>query len=241
MFEKTVAFFGQKGVGKNYLAEQLVKILPEIKFEVTAFADPIKELVESVFGLEPDLLWGESSKREKEIWLPNWDRAIGLTSSIHPHQCSTHQSWLELQVLKKTVLEMNRECAEERRFAGFFFKYWRAKRPFTARYALRRISEAFKAEFGQDYWVRALETKPFTGQIRIITDGRFPIEAQSVANGGGLLIRVSKMEENSQDQHPTEMELYKIPDMLWTHWIINDPPECQPDLSELIASVKALV
>ena len=71
---KKLALCGKKGSGKSTLAYELAIEYEKrgVKMETMAFADPIKELAQMVFGFESPLLWSGSYLRE--IFPIEWER-----------------------------------------------------------------------------------------------------------------------------------------------------------------------
>lgn len=61
-----IGIVGNKNVGKDTLADYLVKKMGFIKY---AFADPLKEGLKELFGLTDEQLYGD----EKEIYDPIWE------------------------------------------------------------------------------------------------------------------------------------------------------------------------
>lgn len=80
----------------------------------------------------------------------------------------------------------------------------------------RRFLQLFGTEVGRnidpDIWIKALmrrykdESSDLAKPKWIITDVRFPNEADTIKREGGLLIRVNR-ETNSNDSHPSEIAL----------------------------------
>lgn len=67
----------------------------------------------------------------------------------------------------------------------------------------------------------------------IITDVRFPNEAQAVKNRGGIMIRVNRPDKGNTDNHPSEISLDNYQD--WDHVIENNGT-----IEDLIEKVKQL-
>lgn len=223
MKKLVVAFFGPRGVGKNYLSEILTRSVSlETSVKLTAFADPIKVLVQKIFGFSPYYLWGPSSSRD--VFPIDWERNIreaweGALDVIRwSDKLLTKE---ERSLLLKVYDKMYDECVEVQPVPGPPYVLHKPKTPFTPRYALREISEAFKEEFGQDYWV-AKTLAPTDYGVTVISDGRFPLEAAAVKANKGILIRVFNPKGEILDDHPTEKCLLDIPDGSYDFKIAND-------------------
>lgn len=63
--------------------------------------------------------------------------------------------------------------------------------------------------FGDDYWINRLEADLVSrpAGICVITDVRFPNEAQFVKDRGGIVVRIQRGETLQPDTHPSEIAL----------------------------------
>lgn len=206
-----VAFFGKKGSGKNYMASELATRLPGIKFITTAFADPVKELVEWLFGVPKQDLWGSSKNRERilvggsdlelEIFLARANQTLLYTPVL------TDLSEILRQILK--------DLARDR------------PSNITARHLLRKVSEDIKAGMGEDFWIkkleqkRALETQKDPNSVLLVTDGRFPLEAKAIKDADGICVKIVNPKPQSDD-HVTENSVDLIDESLFSVVIKND-------------------
>lgn len=79
---KIVAFAGMIGSGKSTAAQALI----EKGFVSIAFADTVKDVVATIFGLDRKLLEGDTaeSREWREQELPFWDAAIGTSQTVTP-------------------------------------------------------------------------------------------------------------------------------------------------------------
>jgi hypothetical protein len=77
----------------------------------------------------------------------------------------------------------------------------------SARIFLQRLGVAVRQHVGEDAWVDALfrQTKP--GRRYVITDCRFPNEAQAVKARGGLVVRVHRPGVGAVNAHLSETAL----------------------------------
>ena len=86
--------------------------------------------------------------------------------------------------------------------------YWKL----TPRDVLQRMgTEAMRGEFGDDLWVRAVERVVLDGRDHVITDVRFPSEAEAIKRWGGKTIRLIRDKadgaKGGNPTHPSETAL----------------------------------
>lgn len=88
---------------------------------------------------------------------------------------------------------------------------------FTPRWALQAVgTEAFRGTIDKEVWVKSLERRYQSNKgSRVITDVRFPNEAQMVRRLGGYLVRCNRdvQYDPKCDDHPTEVSLDS-----WEDW-----------------------
>lgn len=73
-----IALAGKKGSGKDTAANLILQLYPGITFYVTAFADPIKDALNTIFG------WGNSA------WWPENKERVDPRWGISPRQAAQH-------------------------------------------------------------------------------------------------------------------------------------------------------
>ncbi len=81
------------------------------------------------------------------------------------------------------------------------------------RAALQRIGEAVRQATGEDVWVRALARKLRPGELYVIPDVRYRIEAMFVQRSGGLLVEVRRPGFGPAGDHRSEHDLDD-----WARW-----------------------
>lgn len=81
------------------------------------------------------------------------------------------------------------------------------ERTITVREYLQRYgTEAHRDIFGKDFWVRALDLGDHRDKIVVVTDVRFPNEAQAIHDNGGYVVRVVGP-YMGDDDHASELPL----------------------------------
>ena len=83
----------------------------------------------------------------------------------------------------------------------------RAKASSDVRTYLQGLGLACRDTFGDDCWVDALNRKREMGRKHVITDVRFPNEAEDIRQRGGLLVRVSRPGTGPVNGHVSETAL----------------------------------
>lgn len=79
-------------------------------------------------------------------------------------------------------------------------------------YLRRYGTEAHRDVFGQDFWVNAVDLSDHERKIVVVTDVRFPNEANAVIDAGGTVVRVlgTPEAENAVDDHVSESPLAEV-------------------------------
>ena len=120
-----------------------------------------------------------------------------------------------------TVFGWDRYQLEDQNFKATEDSFWEI----TPRRALQLVgTDAMRNNLRQDIWVKALERKirATYHQNYVITDVRFPNEAEAILRWGGHVIRIDRPGYSSTDpnQHASETALLDYPK--WTCSIDND-------------------
>jgi hypothetical protein len=168
-----IGLVGKKQSGKDTIAQHLID---EYGFVRYAFADPIKEACQVIFGFTNEQCWG----KEKEIIDPYW------------------------KITPRKVFQL---------FGTELFQFELPK------YApeLADIGRTFWAYRFIRWYEQQLEKSP---EIKVvITDVRFPFEADIINSLGGTLVRITRPEQVHNDSHASEVEMDNIQ---CRHHIMND-------------------
>lgn len=172
-----VGLIGKKRVGKDTFAATLVE---EFGFVRVAFADPLKEMA---LTIDPVIAYG---KREED------------------------GTWTEPYRLSEAVAEEGWELTKDQ---------WPEPRRF-----LQRLGDGVR-QFDPEFWLRAGLTQAWTyrhgypesqpagviGMFRprsvVITDVRYPNEADAIREAGGILVRIVRPGVADGDTHASETAL----------------------------------
>jgi hypothetical protein len=78
----------------------------------------------------------------------------------------------------------------------------------SPRQIMQRLgTEAMRGTFGEDVWIKSLFAR-IEGEARVVvSDVRFPNEADAVREDGGIVVRVERPGLVSTDDHPSETAL----------------------------------
>ena len=99
---------------------------------------------------------------------------------------------------------------------------WAVSAEISGRTYLQRFgTEAHRDVFGDSFWIDAALDgyDPSDGELLVVTDCRFPNEAQAVRQHGGLVWRVERPSLSSSSEHVSETPL---PDDLVDEVLVND-------------------
>jgi len=99
--------------------------------------------------------------------------------------------------------------------------YWKL----TPRYVLQFVgTECMREVFHKDIWVKAVEKKILSSNDNwVITDMRFPNEAEAVQRWGGFLVRVDRPNAGATGgivSHPSEISMDNFDE--WDYTLRND-------------------
>jgi len=118
--------------------------------------------------------------------------------------------------IKNLALHVHPELRERVEAEG-----WEAvKADPEVRELLQRLGVGAREVIGEDVWVRAALRGVGPDDRAVISDVRFPNEAEAVRGGGGLLIRVERPGVGPVNAHVTEVAMD-----CWTDWdarLVND-------------------
>lgn len=190
-----IGMIGRKGVGKNYVADVIASELREDRVvEMLAFADPMKEFCINCLGIQRELICG--SDKDKNT--------------------PTHYKWEKMP-------PFIREKFPERTGA------------MTIRHVIQVVgTEMCRGIWGENVWIDAMSRRIVESDVRsaragqsptaiVITDVRFPDEAQAIGGWGGKLWRVKGPPRGDaavfNDSHRSEALVDSLPH---DHVIMNE-------------------
>lgn len=230
-----IMLVGKAGVGKDTAANIMAK---KYNATVIAQADPIKRFALNYLGFTEDQLWGPSSSRNA----PD-PRSLAEIAAQY-YAAEGKDLWLE------DIGLPGKEAALDIWFAEFVIKDIQNRGYTTPRFVLQTLGTEFGRTLKNDVWVsyaqeRAIEavgnnrgydktqglTYKTTGdharlaQMAVISDGRFPNEIIATKRNNGVVIRLTGPGEHSLSgaagQHPSEMEMDKIPEAWYDATVLN--------------------
>ena len=109
----------------------------------------------------------------------------------------------------------------------------KAKENPSVRRILQDLGLAARQTFGEDCWVDALHRQREDGKRYVITDTRFPNEADYIRSRGGILVRIDRPGVGPVNGHPSETAIDHIsPDV----YLTNDGT-----LPDLYAKIEMLI
>ena len=174
---------GQLGSGKDAFCERAQHLAASGAIETPgpverrAFADKLKQSVAALFGITLDFM--EKAKRDETTLVQIRELRFGI-SRVTGLRWTRHIPGFERIVVSQTM-----------------------------RVTLQRKgTEAGRDIFGDDFWIDQCvpEDLDHEGKVVIVTDARFPNEAERIKAAGGFMVRVSAGDLNG-DPHPSEQVL----------------------------------
>lgn len=217
---KVLGLFGRAGSGKNTIAVKVGHVIPGTR--EYAFAAPLKEFVEAIFGISKDRLYGPSELRNARLeqWSPDERHAIRARFWNLGKQFS--YEWIAAIV--DTGAEfglLSRGKATHELIKWFDGVMDRSKRGdvLTARVLLQELgTDVGRAHYHTDLWAALAVRRIYRDSqverfpLAVITDGRFENEALLIRKLiRGKVLRVTRpVAESSQDAHPSE---HGLPDL----------------------------
>jgi hypothetical protein len=127
-------------------------------------------------------------------------------------------------IIRECLLALNPITGNGARVATMVWKYgWdEAKtRSYEIRELLQRLgTEVGRDILGQNIWVNATFAKMQPRHKYVITDVRFPNEANAILAAGGLLYKIERPGIKSPNNHPSETALADF--KTWSHVLVNN-------------------
>lgn len=84
---------------------------------------------------------------------------------------------------------------------------WDGKKDYHGRQLLQRLGQGVRDVVDTDAWVMAVTLRYHPGRPTVITDVRYPNEAEWVESVGGLVVRVVRPDVGPVNDHPSEVAL----------------------------------
>lgn len=197
---------GKLGSGKDLFAQTLIELQPEKNWQVKKFAGKLKQIASLLTGVPVEKF--EDPEFKKEFMPPEWDRVVEGYLGTKSVVRMTYREFLQ-----KLGTDAMRDRLHTNVWINALFADYKKKT-----HESPRVNSTYS-----DYpnW--------------IITDVRFPNEAQAVLDRGGKLIRIERLEFT--DNHPSETALDD-----WKDWdLLLKNTGTIEDFKEIIQSIQTLI
>lgn len=221
---------GNAGSGKNYVASIAATHCQTVEI---AFSDPMKRLLNQGLLIDPEILWGESSLREKKLdFLPaNLETCFkrGLESFVsdldkrnvlHGNQfafldnCLKWFRTIENNMHKKTCRQLLQELGTDV-CRNINKNVWAEYGISTA---MSILSYGYK--YDPKYGILEIMDTKFPSLV-VITDVRFANELVSIKKSGGKVCQIMSSEQKIY-QHQSETEQQTIPPSWFDFVLVNN-------------------
>lgn len=218
-----VVLCGQKGAGKDTTAELIQQIVSDT--ELIAFADPIKELAEGLFGFTQQQLNGPSHFRDNNDTRfddeETWEQILSVYNPAR-------YTWL------------NKYFGEHKdigvKFADWIKNFKESTfdqgTPVSCRLVLQQLGTEFGRSVENDVWYkaahkRALQLLNGKARLVVIKDGRFRSEVLNSMRDNLLVVKIINLDDLKPKEntyihgHSSEKELKTIPEYWFDELILN--------------------
>jgi hypothetical protein len=221
---------GNAGSGKNYIASIISNSFSTIEL---AISDPIKRLLNQCLMIHEDVLWGESSLREKSLEHIPEGFEYQFESNVETF----------VQEIASTAKMDNRASQLENACTHWFQNNKKDIRKRTCRQILQELGTDVCRNISNDIWSdyanntiikllterRQYSAKLGIGKISsssypdliIVTDVRFANELIGIKRMGGKICQVLSTEKKVH-QHISETEQLSFPNHWFDFIIVND-------------------
>lgn len=243
-----VMLVGKAGSGKDTTANIVAKMT---NANVVALADPLKHIVQALYGFDDEQLWGESKLRStpKEFLAKDLQSIFNYQTIAFKmplgFRCteghdSALQALIDYGISEYAPLAPNQNISLYPRkvlqdigewVRGNNDKYW-------IDINLKMVDGLLETGFRYE---RTNDSSIPDGKARtlvVVPDGRYKNEVLSAKKAGFLLVKVINPEESSKDVHSSETEIDQMPDF-WFDVIISNDKE--RGLKGLERAVKRIV
>lgn len=201
-----VAFAGKAGSGKNTSADILAKNFNNV--QMVSFAEPIKRMLQLMYDISDEVLFGESNLRD----------------TVYPKYRKDASFWDIVEYLQ-TFDSYNFESSEQ--FAKDFRELAYSDEKLSVRNLLRIAGQGMREKHGNDFWInlflnKTIEHLKNNSDIVIVTDVRHRNEVLAVKQLGGINVKIKKTNQVNKSNHISETELDTIPDYWFDYMLVND-------------------
>lgn len=192
--------------------EQSQRLYDAYGIKIYSFADPLKEYVSNLFGINIELMYGSDGDKNQKVPHVLWD-------NMPPH--------------------IRVKYSKPKRGSG---DYVPAFGPMSIREILQVFGSDICREIDPNCWARATYKKIEQEEymVAIITDARFPNEITMGTEKGAQAIRFRRMPFAKQDQHFSETALDDFPDGEYSFIVDNIDINISTKNNQLVEIMKQL-
>ena len=195
---KYIGIVGYAGSGKDTLAEMIRQQHPEyINFK---FAGKLKEFCSELFDIPMEVFESQKLKNEERYFKYN-----GFVSYLEKFR----ESCDSVLSIKGGLITERLAVRSMEVFEASWSEYGLPEFPATPREILQKIgTDVFRDHYSDTIWVDTIDK----ADKAIVTDVRFPNEAEKIKESGGILVRIVNVKQKNQEimNHPSEKHIEDI-------------------------------
>lgn len=227
-----IVISGEAGSGKDTVGEIISR---RYLAQTIAIADPLKRIVQNLFGFSDEQLWGASDERDKVDERLNdsrfWEEVVfPNVLRIDP---SHHKGIMEV------VLNLRDEGANTpRRTVQYLGTEWGRNYDPTMwiRVALQEVR--FLLQGGHRYTPQmgSVPSRNKNVGMVVVTDARFRDEVAAFKEMGAAIVRLTTPNNKTVADHRSEKELNTIP-MYWYDYLLENKKESLAALEKVVVNM----
>lgn len=187
---------GKKRSGKDTFANFLVRHLKDKKVARTAFANPLKEMLSDISGVD---FFSEENKETDMVFMLNMVKFQEYTGLL-----------LDVSVFY--------QLDKFARLEGFGTLYIYTSKRKLMQFFGTDICRKYKGDL---YWVNKLEA-PSDADVLIVTDVRFQTEVDKIKSLGGIIVEIKNPLIESSDSHSSENAVLPFDWEVYNSGTLND-------------------
>ena len=187
---------GKKRSGKDTFANFLIKHLKDKKVARTAFANPLKEMLSDISGVD---FFSEENKETDMVFMLNMVKFQEYTNLL-----------LDVSVFY--------QLDKFARLEGFGTLYIYTSKRKLMQFFGTDICRKYKGDL---YWVNKLEA-PSDADVLIVTDVRFQTEVDKIKSLGGIIVEIKNPLIESSDSHSSENAVLPFDWEVYNSGTLND-------------------
>lgn len=217
---KIIGITGKKQSGKDTFANFVKQLLPEQKVVKISLAHPLKTFVIELLNISSRHVWG--SDNDKNYPIAAWGK-------VFKKQCCEKYNKDIFDLLSgREALQVIGTDIMRRGNCYFKKEYWDKTKKFL---------EQKNTKIGNKIWID-LCVKDIQNQdadIVIVPDVRFFNEIEAIKKENGILVRMYRnIDVVNTIQHPSELEMEEMSDMLFDFVVDDDGNRTMNDLKQRV-------